>query len=456
VPNPAPQQMSTAVEAVERRRNFRPEWIGRLTISKGKDVPTLGLVGPRQLGRYDLRQPLVVDITRMTPEVFVAALRIANILKTIGEDLKNDITKVLAVYDDEGSNTKQRNAANREFLGLYTQLLKTNSDATFEKPAFRRLMRGVANKIDKLAEGSAPSTSHPLVPLAPTSLATISFPGFDAQATNMAFDLIHRAHLQTIAGAQAAVPGSTQHPPAQIESSTNSTVEIPTEPRQAAARASAQAGRQNIERWSQDAYNLVGKLKDLRKLKFQNLPGLLEEKALPQKAVVNMHSNPPPEDESAEAQERRGNEAIRQAVSDMEVGNKKFRSWLAAHNIEAVPNSGSDLNCLIIALEQHATGAYGAEFEPVLAEMAPAIRSAADIEPGMLYSDNDLASRLVDLLNAQHHTNMVLIEVQANELGLPVITTPLDRIRDDRAKVVIWQRGNHFEALRFKGVQETS
>lgn len=456
VPNPVQQQISSAAKHVSKRDISIPEWVRKLAIPIRKDAPKFGLVGPQQLGTWTLARPLTVN-AGMTSQIFVATLRVNQILKTIGPALGKDIETVLAFYKADESNTQQTKAVNKEFFRLYALLLKKTSYASFENQAFRNLMRNVAKEISKKPDPiNAPSTPRPLVPLAPTSLATISFPGFDAQATNMAFDLIHRAHLQTIAGAQAAVPGSTQHPPAQIESSTNPTVAIPTEPRQAAARASAQAGRQNIERWSQDAYNLVGKLKDLRKLKFQNLPGLLEEKAFPQKAVANMHSNLQSEDKSAEAQERRGEEAIRQAVSDMEVGNTKFRSWLAAHNIEAVANSGSDLNCLIIALEQHATGAYGAEFEPVLAEMAPAIRNAADIEPGMLYSDNDLASRLVDLLNAQHHTNMVLIEVQANELGLPVITTPLDQIPDDRAKVVIWQRGNHFEALRFKGVQETS
>ena len=177
------------------------------------------------------------------------------------------------------------------------------------------------------------------------------------------------------------------------------------------------------------------------------------------KPAAHMSATQPPakgnlDDRSIDAQ-RRANEAIRRAVADMERGNMKFGQWLGRNNIEAVSNSGVGLNCLIIALLQHATGAYESAFEPNLAAQAAQLRQQLGIEAGMLYSDDTAASQIVEAINTMYGTRMVPVEVQADEQGLPVISTPLEQIPEGD-RVVIWQRGNHFEALRAKDAHEPS
>lgn len=455
VPDPAPQQMSTAAKAVKRRGNSRPKWIGGLTIPKEKDVPTLGLVGPRQLGRYDLRQPLVVDLTRMTSEVFVAALRIANILENIGEDLKNDITKVLAVYDDKQSDSKQLKAANREFLGLYAQLLKTNSDATFEKPAFRRLMRGVANKIDKLAEGNAPSTSHPPVSIASTSLVVPPRRRLDFVATNMAFQIISAASAQNLLAAQPTAR-VTSPSPVQVKSTpapVGDLVESVPAPLESVQKSGL---RRNAERAVELTIKSVAALSKVQKLKLSNLGDLLASDVSPHKPAVQTPSNLAASAQSPDEQRRRAEEANRQAVSDMRRGNVLFTTWLDRNKIAVASNSGIGLNCLAISLQQHATGEYGTDYESLFSTQANVMRQELGIAPGMLYSDDIPASQIIGWINRNYGTNMVLVEVQANEQGEPVITTPPEQIPGEGDKVVIWQQGMHFEALYAKTSQPAS
>ncbi|WP_194722576.1 hypothetical protein [Noviherbaspirillum malthae] len=454
VSNLTPEQMPPAANLAGRRSMSRPKWISGLTISKGKDAPKFDLRGPRQLGKWELSQPLDVNF-RSTSAVFISVLRKNNILEAIGEDLKSDIEKVLAVYSDDQSNTRQKEAVNRNFLKLYAPLLKKNSYTTFENQAFRTLMHRVANEINKPDSVNALSTSRPLVSLASTALAVPPVRRLNFEATNLAFQIISTANAQNFVADQTAVRVTTPSP-VLVESTP-----VPVDALAEAATATADSGqnsrlRRQAKKAAGSAMRLVTNLNKIHELKFSNLSKLLANEVPRHKPSTQVPSNLAPADRSTDEQFRRADEANRQAVSDMRQGNARFRTWLEQHDIVVATNRGTGLNCLLISLLQHATGEYGEEFEPLFSVAAEVIREALNIPSGMLYSDDVTASRIINWINTEYGTNMALIEVQANELGQPVITTPPERIPDDGDKVVIWQQGIHFEALYAKASQPAS
>lgn len=222
----------------------------------------------------------------------------------------------------------------------------------------------------------------------PTSLASVAGPGFNHEGTNLAYERIFNAFLHNYVREQTTVPNTTSF---SYQSETVSAASLDTAASSASMSPSASA--------------------------------------------------PTPD------QERRGIARIRAELVAMQDGNDKFRQWLADNNIEAVSNTGVGLNCLIIALLQHATGAYGTEFEPRLSVLAQQFRQGLGISPGMLYSDDDTAGRILAAINAASNTDMVLMEVQADESGRPFLSRPAAGEQAGN-KVAIWQRGNHFEALR--------
>jgi hypothetical protein len=177
------------------------------------------------------------------------------------------------------------------------------------------------------------------------------------------------------------------------------------------------------------------------------LPDIATRNTSPDTPVTAAATSAAPGHRSWKGKQPEESAAIREAVSSMAAGNEKFRNWLAANNIEAVPNRGRGLNCLIISLLQHATGAYGSEYERGFADKAQQYRHTLGIDPGMLYSDERSVSAIVDAINREFEIDLGLVEVQSNELGLPFIATPLDSLPKQANKVVVWQQGDHFEAL---------
>ncbi len=152
-------------------------------------------------------------------------------------------------------------------------------------------------------------------------------------------------------------------------------------------------------------------------------------------------------------------------------GERQARAWLHENGIEAVHNSGSGLNCLIISLLQHATGRYGRDDERILAGEARRYRDELvahghseimrdDGTPEMLHADEPAVVHLLDLIERDHGMRLALNLVMPEIINTPDETgqqVGLFRVppREDEAErypnahpVAIVQFGNHFEALR--------
>ncbi len=139
---------------------------------------------------------------------------------------------------------------------------------------------------------------------------------------------------------------------------------------------------------------------------------------------------------------------------DMLVGGQHAdatNKWFNTHDIEAVPNSGATgMDCLIIALLQHASGRYDAAAEPLLAEQARHYREAlSQAHPeiqrgdGMLYDDEPAIRTLLQMLNERYRVSMDL------QLVLPMpngpVRLPGKGAGDHPVGIVLF--GNHFQAL---------
>lgn len=128
------------------------------------------------------------------------------------------------------------------------------------------------------------------------------------------------------------------------------------------------------------------------------------------------------------------------------------RAWLAERGIETVPNSGSGMNCLLIALLQHATGRYDAESEPELAEEAETCRrflaqQHPEIESldRMLYADEPAIRSALQYINVRCDAHLDVHWVEPHADGHPVRWL---RSSTGDEPVAIVRFGNHFEALR--------
>ncbi|MHA6904733.1 type III effector protein [Ralstonia syzygii subsp. celebesensis] len=132
-------------------------------------------------------------------------------------------------------------------------------------------------------------------------------------------------------------------------------------------------------------------------------------------------------------------------------GAEAARQWFEARGIEAAHNSGAtNMDCLIISLLQHASGQYGADAEPLLAEQAQHYRQELsrahpEIMTGdrMLYDDEPAIQTLLQTLNEHYRVSMDL------QLVLPTVDGPVRlpsrKTGDDPVGVVLF--GNHFQAL---------
>lgn len=125
--------------------------------------------------------------------------------------------------------------------------------------------------------------------------------------------------------------------------------------------------------------------------------------------------------------------------------------WFNARGIEAAPNSGATgMDCLIIALLQHASGRYDAAAEPLLAEQARHHREALSrVHPeiqrddGMLYDDEPAIRTLLQMLNERYGVSL------DPQLVLPSadgpVRLPSQGAGDHPVGIVLF--GNHFQAL---------
>ena len=114
-----------------------------------------------------------------------------------------------------------------------------------------------------------------------------------------------------------------------------------------------------------------------------------------------------------------------------------------------VRNSGRGLNCLIIALLQHATRRYNTKNERELAQLAAGIRETLGFPPSqMLYSDDPQFEKLVEHINnnfTQQPLDVVL--AQAHGPGTFMTIRPLEPPLGKRRSVLLLQSVDHYEAV---------
>lgn len=135
-----------------------------------------------------------------------------------------------------------------------------------------------------------------------------------------------------------------------------------------------------------------------------------------------------------------------------EIDPAPVRAWLAARNIETVPNSGDGMNCLLISLLQHATGRYEKDDEPKLADEAQKCRAVleqahpeiAELDR-MLYADEPAIKSALAYINTRCGANLDVHWVEPRADGHPVRWL---RSSTGNEPVAIIRFGNHFEALR--------
>jgi len=437
---------SPAEPASAAFRRMHPGWTRGLMEKLGlkKARPPVHLAGAMWMKQHAEQQRVKFHSNMTSATLWAATQKIPNMSNHLLKLLAEDIHAVLTIYSDD--NRDLQKAADRYFRTTYAKLFEEGS-YTFEDQRQRDLMKGLRDLIhsqnvtrERPVSVAAVTSVTAVAPAAP--IVPIDFPGFNPVATNLAFEFIRNAYLERVQIAHddpivplpAPAPGPEPAPPET--SRTNRMTRI----------------RRSLQQSETQLHKIIMNARSLRVNTFIKPPTT-------NKPAAHMSATQPPakgnlDDRSIDAQ-RRANEAIRRAVADMERGNMKFGQWLGRNNIEAVSNSGVGLNCLIIALLQHATGAYESAFEPNLAAQAAQLRQQLGIEAGMLYSDDTAASQIVEAINTMYGTRMVPVEVQADEQGLPVISTPLEQIPEGD-RVVIWQRGNHFEALRAKDAHEPS
>ncbi len=130
--------------------------------------------------------------------------------------------------------------------------------------------------------------------------------------------------------------------------------------------------------------------------------------------------------------------------------------WLREHNYAVAKNHGSGMNCLLIALLQHATGRYNDQHE----QQAQQIRAQLEerhglVAPGEMlsvFSDDDPILRdAVKIINDLHNTSLDPVIVYPTEDGHPNKGREDDKIgiASQKNLIVYGRHGDlHFEALR--------
>lgn len=356
--------------------------------------PNASVPSLHKLGEWDRGELREpLDINNtMTAGVLSATLKRAGILDSIGSNLKNDIDTVLELYQ----TGEQETGGQKALAVAADKEFRIAYAPLFKKNDFATFRNPLFRNLMRAlaADLVASSAESP-------ARALVAYPGFKPDASQRAYERILSDYL-------------------------NKFVSVP--------RSADQAGTASAPI-------------DPASVPLPDSPRMTTDTTLASEAKA-----PPSLEEEQRAARRIGAE-----VHALQPGNQKFRRWLAENGIEAASNSGSNLNCFIIALLQHATGAYESAFEPHLAARAAQLRESLGIAPGMLYPDDETAFRIVQTINTQYRTDMVLVEVQADQSGQAFIPGSLDQIMEgEGSRVVIWQQGNHFEALYAKASQPAS
>lgn len=126
--------------------------------------------------------------------------------------------------------------------------------------------------------------------------------------------------------------------------------------------------------------------------------------------------------------------------------NEKLRKWFTAHDLQVVPNSGTNNNCLLISLLQHASGNYRSEhleeakhYKAILASL-----SGGDIWlSDSLFEDTHLMARLIDQINQDYESDIraeFYVGTSSDEPGVRTTGT-------GTRPVIIFNQVGHFEAV---------
>ena len=138
----------------------------------------------------------------------------------------------------------------------------------------------------------------------------------------------------------------------------------------------------------------------------------------------------------------------------MAAGNNRFRTGMAGHGIEIVPNKGGSYmnSCLIASMLQHAQGKQGGDklMEDALAlklEMAERFSKEVSAE-GLMHPDTTSPAMtwLRNEINQRYNVRIDPHIVTADENGRPVLTDLRPSLPGHKP-VVIWNEGAHLQAL---------
>ncbi|WP_042279041.1 ankyrin repeat domain-containing protein [Candidatus Protochlamydia sp. R18] len=151
-------------------------------------------------------------------------------------------------------------------------------------------------------------------------------------------------------------------------------------------------------------------------------------------------------DESLPTEEHfRAEQAVAAHRIELFQNEKKFREWMTNNGLYSTEVSGTGLNCLINALIQHATGQYQKKIFKFATNIREKIECEFPNHPLMLNDDDKRTVRVLELVNEEYNTNLLICFVQANEQGLPAITS---NIGDEEGNpVVIWNQAAHYVSL---------
>jgi len=146
-------------------------------------------------------------------------------------------------------------------------------------------------------------------------------------------------------------------------------------------------------------------------------------------------------------------EYLQEAVA-ANMTSPRIERALTRAGMHAVPNdgvtAGSTNNCFLISMLQHATGNFDSSHPALVRQYREILKKA----PGVRLPDNEKISarsapavRLVDLINADPGVQPKLKVEVISELNGVVHRDSLGSDEPDARKVVIWDRGGHFEAV---------
>lgn len=138
--------------------------------------------------------------------------------------------------------------------------------------------------------------------------------------------------------------------------------------------------------------------------------------------------------------------SVKEQLKAMGPQNNRLREWFRENKIEVVPNNGGGkgVDCLIISLLQHATGNYASQHERTV----PLFRNSLEAR-GMLHSDDADYMKLINSINTYFNISMNVRIVRSQEKAGPFLDP---EIKTGEHDVVIWDHGQHYEALKAQSV----